>query len=163
MVNDEAIVWDLQKVRTVAHIGLDACRSMQSDILVGFSSDSQKIVGLVPGEKISLWNIADGALKHSETTDLESLNSVRVNEAGEVEVVPVPGVGPVPWEHAEFQYGTPYAWSTLDKVALMAFSPDGTELRTEVFAPSGNASASDLRDRFAEPNHLLSTRVCRNI
>ncbi len=52
VVNDEAIVWDLQKVRTVAHIGLDACRSMQSDILVGFGSDSQKIVGLVPGEKI---------------------------------------------------------------------------------------------------------------
>ena len=113
-LDDQIEIWDIASKKEISHIN-DQVSSASSFL---FTPDSQKIVVLTPQKGLSVWNISDKNLLQRTTTDLTTLNSVRIDNNGQI----LSGSGkPIPWQYSIGPY------------AEFAFSSDSKEIHSAVY------------------------------
>ena len=113
-LDDQIEIWDIASKKAISHIN-DQVSSASSFL---FTPDSQKIVVLTPQKSLSVWNISDKKLLQRTTTDLTTLNSVRIDNNGQI--LSVSGK-PIPWQYSIGPY------------AEFAFSSDSKEIHSAVY------------------------------
>ena len=107
-------IWDIASKKEISHIN-DQVSSASSFL---FTPDRQKIVVLTPQKSLSVWNISDKNLLQRTTTDLKTLNSVRIDNNGQI----LSGNGkPIPWQYS------------IGRNAEFAFSSDSKEIHSAVY------------------------------
>ena len=107
-------IWDIASKKEISHIN-DQVSSASSFL---FTPDSQKIVVLTPQKSLSVWNISDKNLLQRTTTDLKTLNFMRIDNNGQI----LSGSGkPIPWQYS------------IGRNAEFAFSSDNKEIHSTVY------------------------------
>ena len=113
-LDDQIEIWDIATKKAISHIN-DQVSSASSFL---FTPDSQKIVVLTPQKSLSVWNISDKKLLQRTTTDLKTLNSVSIDNNGQILSV---GGKPIPWQYS------------IGRNAEFAFSSDSKEIHSAVY------------------------------